>query len=101
MNNTDERRESWRLLLAEQRESGLPVIDWCYRNGISVGTFYYWRKRVGEDTAPASQWVAVDALTPAGSAAVTLRVGRVAVEVSAGFAPGLLGAVLGLLEARC
>ena len=109
MTSSDAQRESWRRLLTEQQASGLSVSCWCRDHDIDKLKFYYWRKRLapiasGASTAEPSptRWVAVatDA-RPAAACGLTLRVGRIAVEVGAGFDSRVLADVLTVLEARC
>jgi hypothetical protein len=93
-----ERRTLWADRVAAQQASGASAVAWCFQQGISEQSFYAWRKRL--TAAPASsgpQWAAV---TPEVGAGVTLRVGRVAIEVTPGFDPHVLTAVLAALEGR-
>src|SRR5580658_1109539 len=110
MSLSDDRIAEWRELLADQRSSGMSVKEWCESEGIREHRYYYWRKRLSEPTvssAPASpaapRWlpVALDSAPPSSPSLITLRVGRVLVEVSSGFNAGLLSSVLNVLEARC
>lgn len=39
-----EKEAFWRLALAEHRQSGLPVRDFCSREGLSTATFYAWKR---------------------------------------------------------
>ena len=48
----DERREWWRRQLSRQQSANLSVTEFCRQLGVSVTTFYYWKKRVHE--APAN-----------------------------------------------
>ena len=106
MSSSDERLAEWQELLADQRSSGMSVKGWCESEGICVNTYYYWRKRLVGTSRPASdavpRWlpVVVNEARSA-SSSVTLRVGRVSIEVASGFDAGLLSSVLGVLEARC
>jgi hypothetical protein len=43
-----ERREWWRRQLAHQQSGNVPVTDFCRQLGVSITTFYYWKKRVLE-----------------------------------------------------
>ena len=117
MTPSDVQRESWKRMLAEQQASGLSVSSWCRDHDIDKVKFYYWRRRLSVATAPrlssvsepgGPQWLAVGAdsqqqpqrtqqTAPPG---LTLRIGRIEVEISTGFDPHLLSDVLGLLEAR-
>jgi transposase-like protein len=37
--------KAWGLLIDRQRESGLTVSEFCRNEGISTGSFRYWRKK--------------------------------------------------------
>ena len=39
----------WRGRLARFRKSGLTVLEFCRREGVSNPSFYQWRKRLGKD----------------------------------------------------
>jgi hypothetical protein len=43
-----ERREWWRHQLARQQSGSLSVTEFCRRLGVSLTTFYYWKKRFSE-----------------------------------------------------
>lgn len=40
---------AWRVLVAEQKCSGLSVARFCAREGVSTARFYQWRTRLGRD----------------------------------------------------
>jgi len=46
--NRQELREWWRRQLARQQSTNLSVTDFCRQLGVSVTTFYYWKKRIPE-----------------------------------------------------
>ena len=102
----DTRAAEWRLRFDEQRASGLSVSAWCREQGIEKNTFYGWRKRLSESptvSAPRFIALAVDRsvkVPPPASASLTLRIGRIAVEVASGFDGGLLCDVLDIVEPR-
>jgi hypothetical protein len=112
---SEERRRAWESTLADQQSSGLSVSEWCKRQSIALSTFSYWRKRLKElanpqqviDGAAAQrehpQWLTMEvAADPRPSpVALTLRIGRVSLDVTTGFDPHLLADVLTVLEARC
>lgn len=97
MTIAEERRAKWAGVVAAQQASGLSILEWCSQHGVSEGTFYYWRKRLAEVPSGAPQWVEVADVESADS--LTLRVGRVAIEVTSGFNPRLLAAVLAVVAA--
>ena len=47
-----ERREWWRRQLSRQQSANVSVTDFCRQLGVSVTTFYYWKKRIHD--APSS-----------------------------------------------
>ncbi len=102
MSANDQRRASWQQLLADQQASGLSVTAWCFAQDISLQTFYYWRRRLNMSTPavpPSPQWLAIAPAEGSGTL-LTLHVGRVAIDVPAGFDPRLLAEVLTVLEGR-
>jgi hypothetical protein len=44
----EHRREWWRRQLARQESANLSVTEFCRQLGVSITTFYYWKKRVHE-----------------------------------------------------
>jgi hypothetical protein len=42
----EQRREWWRRQLARQESANLSVTEFCRQLGVSITTFYYWKKRV-------------------------------------------------------
>jgi len=98
MSPSEQRHATWRRLLAEQQASGQSITSWCAQQGISLASFYYWRKRVTASTPAAAQWLAL----PVGEAhdPLWLHIGRVTVEVAPGFDARLLHEVLAVLESR-
>ncbi len=44
----EHRREWWRRQLARQESANLSVTEFCRQLGVSVTTFYYWKKRLRE-----------------------------------------------------
>jgi len=43
-----EQREWWRRQLSRRQSANLSVTEFCRQLGVSVTTFYYWKKRVHE-----------------------------------------------------
>jgi transposase-like protein len=43
---TDEKREYWSKLIAEQEASGQTIQAFCQEHGVGDHCFYYWRKRL-------------------------------------------------------
>ena len=38
--------ETWRKLLEQKRRSGLTVVEFCQREGLSTGAYYMWRRKL-------------------------------------------------------
>lgn len=38
--------ELWKKRIADRKDSGLKVTDWCEKNGLSKDSYYYWLKRI-------------------------------------------------------
>jgi transposase-like protein len=47
---TDGRAEYWRDRIAAQERSGLSVQQFCKEQGLNNPSFYYWRKRLRQQT---------------------------------------------------
>ena len=49
------KREVWRKRLARRQASGLSVAEFCRREGVSEPSFYYWQRRLAEESAAPRQ----------------------------------------------
>jgi transposase-like protein len=60
--NSDETRSFWRMAIQMQHESGLPVGEFCRREGLHPTSFYAWRRRLEQaaDDNGASEVAMVD-----------------------------------------
>jgi transposase-like protein len=47
-----ERREWWHEKIGQQEQSGQSIRTFCQNEGLGEHSFYYWRKRLREETAP-------------------------------------------------
>jgi hypothetical protein len=47
-------RQAWMAPLARFADSGLTVATFCDREGVSVPSFYYWKRQRGDDDGPAA-----------------------------------------------
>jgi hypothetical protein len=110
----EERRARWARLLEEQALSGLSVAEWCRRSGAHTTTFFEWRRKLGGErlSTAGPQWLAVSPAEPhdatqavpvgvaSDAGLLTLRVGRVAIDICSGFDRELLRDALDVLESR-
>ena len=101
----DERKEQqWRRRVGEWQASGLSVRAFCQQRGLTVASFYAWRRvlerRAAEQVVFAPVQVVADAPpTQTGALEVVLADGRV-VRVAPGFDAATLRQVLAVLEGR-
>lgn len=91
--------QRWRERLARWQQGDATVADFCDDEGVSVASFYAWRRRLRAATTPAT-FVPVRVVTPPPTAAleVVLAGGR-AIRVPVGFDAHHLRAVVAALEA--
>ena len=47
----------WKQRIQNCLASNLPVKTWCNQNHIAPPTFYYWKKRLGEDVSSTKETV--------------------------------------------
>jgi len=47
------RREDWKQLISEHKQSGLTVKAFCQKHGVGEALFYCWRKRIVAEDQPA------------------------------------------------
>ena len=97
------REPYWRLVLDRWNRSGLSGRAFCLAEGVSVPSFYWWRRELQRRDQPKSAFLPVHVLadkaeSPAGSIEVVLANGR-CLRVGAGFDPRTLVQVVELLEA--
>lgn len=110
------KREEWKSIISEWRASGMTVAAWCKANGIVEQTYYRNLKRLREEmieNLPApiaidicekttvSKKLEVQAPLPDTKAAVIIRLGSAAVEVSEGTSQQTIQAVLLALQSIC
>lgn len=78
-------RDSWRAILEEWRQSGLPQVEFCRRRGIPSGTLSCWKHKVAREAQTATRPAA------SGPAARPERPAFVPVRVVSAPAPGSAG----------
>ena len=91
----------WRKRLDDFAQSGLSVRKWCERQGFSKNQYTYWRRRLANgDIGDASDttWLPLNVLpvspAPTSSAHLTLRIAGAEIDLSPGFDPSLLRAIV-------
>ena len=71
---TDQKREYWGKLIAEQEASGQTIRAFCKERGISDHSFYFWRKRLG--TSEPVQFALLKTVTSAATLELILASGE-------------------------
>ena len=101
----DERKEhQWRRWIDEWQTSGLSARAFCERRGLTVASFYAWRRALQRRAAEKATFVPVQVLpdavqTQTSALEVLLPDGRT-VRVAPGFDAATLRQVLAVLEGR-
>src|SRR5215468_1147179 len=101
----DERKEcQWQRWIGEWQASGLSVRAFCQRRGLTVASFYAWRRVLQRRDAERARFVPVQVLadavpTQATALEVVLSDGRT-VRVAPGFDAATLRQLLAVLEGR-
>jgi hypothetical protein len=101
----DEQKErQWQRWIGEWQTSGLSVRAFCARRGLTVGSFYSWRRVLERRAAEQAAFVPVQVVAdtvPAQTSAleVVLTDGRT-VRVAPGFDAATLRQLLAVLEGR-
>ena len=101
----DERKEhQWRRWIGEWQASGLSVRAFCQRRGLTVASFYAWRRALQRRAAEKATFVPVQVLpdavqTQTSALEVLLPDGRT-VRVAPGFDAATLRQLLAVLEGR-
>lgn len=104
MSNVELKRQ-WEIRIANFKESGLNVNDWCSKEGLKANQLRYWLKKIDNNTgvtAEKPQWIPV-AVNQLGKednkTALPIRIGKAVIEVSPGYDPELLSDVIRTLIA--
>lgn len=95
-----ENRQQWEARVAEFKASRQSTTAWCVAHDLNIHQLRYWIRKfntVNEPTVKETQWLSVEVgefNTICNPKALTIRVGKVTIEVSPGFDPTLLSDVV-------
>ena len=95
--------QEWRDRLEDFAESEMTVQQWCDFNALPAHQYHYWRRRLASSVPNHHEnagWVAVNVTETTSRPAppsFTLHIAGAKIEISPGFDPGLLRAVVGAL----
>jgi transposase len=100
-NKRDEQKErQWRRWIRAWRASGLSGRAFCDRHGLTVASFYAWRRVLEQRAAEPAAFLPVQVVAeppPASALEVVLAAGRT-VRVAPGFDPATLRQLVRVLE---
>ncbi|OIQ09934.1 IS66 family insertion sequence element accessory protein TnpA [Neomoorella thermoacetica] len=103
-----ELQELWASRIAEYRDSGQSVKEWCATHeGVSPWQLWYWLRKYknqnGVLSAQSTRWLPVEISeqTSNVSNSLLVRIGPAIIEVSPSFDPVLLSQVVKVLVALC
>lgn len=109
MNNNNNLRNEWKILIDEWRNSGMTKKGWCSANNQSIHKFRYWHDKF-ESEKKAPQWVEVPmnnmiqtqplpiTIDNRSGSSITVKINQVSIEVNTGFDPELLADVVRALS---
>lgn len=59
MSDNQTKLEIWKEYLLNQKNSGLSVRTWCSENQISQPQFYYWKRKLSQETSAQPQFAEI------------------------------------------
>ena len=100
--NEQNKLAQWAQVVAQCRDSGMSVRQWCQEHDVNVSTYYKWQRKV-YDAAKAQQESCFVEVTPVqhvtiGSVAVTVRIAGAKAEIHNGADPATVETVLWVLK---
>ncbi len=107
---TEFRLKQWSKIIQTCQTSGMTVVGWCSQNDIKIKSYYYWLKRVRalacetgalEPQKMEQQIVPVAFRQAKTSAAVTIHLSSICVDISDGTSRETIEAVLSALKTIC
>lgn len=107
---TEFRLRQWTQIIQTCQSSGMTVVSWCGQNNVKIKAYYYWLRRVRalacETGALATQKmeqqiVPVSFRQAKASAAVTIHLSSICVDIHDGTSKETIEAVLSALKTIC
>ena len=97
----EERYAHWRDVIETQKTSGMTIAEYCRSRDIRTNAFYAWRRRISKRQTSGSGFL--ELRSPVLDMATGVRIVTAAgfyIDVSRGFDPSILRAVLSCMEPR-
>ena len=99
-----EKKHMWESRISACRSSGQSISTWCEAHQINRKTYYYWLKKLSNEEAGATEWIALDLgeqPTDEQEPTLLVKVGSAVIEVKPGFNRNLLSEVVQTLQDLC
>lgn len=107
---TEFRIKQWTKIIQTCQTSGMTVVSWCSQNNVNIKSYYYWLRRVRYLACETGslvpqkldqQIVPVPFQQPKASAAVTIHLSSICVDIHDGTSRETIEAVLSALKTIC
>ena len=100
--NEQNKLAQWAQTVAQCRDSGLSVRQWCQEHGVNISSYYKWQRKVyaAAKARQESRFVEVTPAQPVavGGVAVTIRIAGAEAEIHNGADAATVEAVLRVLK---
>lgn len=100
--NEQNKLAKWAQTVAQCRDSGLSVRQWCQEHGVNVSSYYKWQRKVyaAAKAQQESRFVDVTPVQPAavGGVAVTVRLAGAEADIHNGADAAIVETVLRVLK---
>lgn len=100
--NEQNKLAQWAQVVAQCRDSGLSVRQWCQEHGVNISSYYKWQRKVyaAAKAQQESRFVEVTPEQPVavGGVAVTIRIAGAEAEIHNGADMATVEAVLRVLK---
>jgi len=107
---TEFRLRQWTQIIQEYQSSGMTVTNWCKQHNINTKSYYYWLRRIRAMACesetllqkPTHQQIVPVAFKPSkATAAVTIHLPSISVDIHDGASRTTIEAVLASLKSIC
>jgi len=107
---TEFRLKQWTKIIEACQSSGMTVVSWCSQNSVSIKSYYYWLRKIRSLACQTGALVCQESeqqIVPVSfrqakpSAAITLHLPSICVEIHDGASRETIEAVLSALKATC
>ena len=109
---TEFRTKQWVNIIQDCKTSGMTAVAWCSKNNVSIKSYYYWLRKLRstacrQGSLPSAQEMkqivplSLDRTASSSSAAITVHMASVSVDIGNRASKETIQAVLEALKAIC